>query len=123
MSASCTSTAKRERLEALLLDVCISQAEHVRKLQEKREDFIYREKKDPVYGAEDMTQNSQRIESEAGNLAKLVRVYRLFSHASDPADYAGLFNPFLDWLAEHRTDERPQVEAAIENFLTNLPML
>jgi hypothetical protein len=114
--------AKRERLEALLLDVCIRQAEHVRELQEKRDDLMYLEKKDPVYGAEGMTQNNQRIESEAHTLARLVRVYRLFVHASDPADFAGLFNPFLDWLSVHRADERPQMEAAIEEFVTNLPM-
>jgi hypothetical protein len=80
--------AKRERLEALLLHVCIRQAEHVSELQDRRDDLIYLEKKDPVYGAEGMTQNNQRIESEATTLAKLVRVYRLFIHVCDPADFA-----------------------------------
>jgi hypothetical protein len=114
--------AKRERLEALLLHVCIRQAEHVSELQDRRDDLMYLEQKDPVYGAEGMTQNNQRIESDAATLAKLVRVYRLFIHAVDPADFAGLFNPFLDWLSAHRADDRPQIEAAIEEFVTNLPI-
>jgi hypothetical protein len=114
--------AKRERLEALLLHVCIRQAEHVSELQDRRDDLMYLEKKDPVYGAEGMIQNNQRIESEAATLAKLVRVYRLFIHAVDPADFAGLFNPFLDWLSVHRADQRPAFEAAIEDFVTSLPM-
>ena len=53
-------------------------------------------------------------------LVLLVRVYRLFIHAADPADFVGLFNPFLDWLSVHRADERPQIETAIEEFVTNL---
>lgn len=121
---------QRADLEEALLDICLTQARHVQSLQKQREKTAYLTRRDPdAYAEALLERESKAINAEAGTLVRLVRSYRLFipNESADPANYANLFNPFLDWLERSALppdappDLRERTHAAITDFIASLP--
>lgn len=114
-----STDADRAHLEALLLDICTTQADYVFRYQEKREKLIDLNHQNRGLHEQELSDCSENIDREATTLIKLVRSYRLFFLGASPraAESAISFQPFLHWLSHHRPTEQQAFQQAVSAYI------